>query len=255
MSVPISIPPSLLERLWRNPHQTIEGKAGGVSFRARVGLSNYVDRLKGYYGGLVGADPRGLCEEFELPPLFEQFGFVCDFSEPIELQVYDEGMVLDDGIRAIVQRFGPVMLRNVYLAEGHRSEGHRARFEHLNFHYDRGRHHPDQHSIYIRDPFDSEQREPRGASTIFVPTLVTALQHAKEQGLSKLDASCVQQHYHLFDSEEVLGALGEIILEQSWDAPNGQGEVIAIDNRPIFHASYYPRRFTKGWKIGVRYLK
>lgn len=34
-------------------------------------------------------------------------------------------------------------------------------------------------------------------------------------------------------------ALGRTVLEQPWNEPHGTGEVCAIDNGPLFHASCY----------------
>lgn len=49
--------------------------------------------------------------------------------------------------------------------------------------------------------------------------------------------------------------LGRIVLEHAWDRPEGTGEISLLYNRTVLHASYYRIKDTKGYPIGVRYLK
>jgi hypothetical protein len=48
--------------------------------------------------------------------------------------------------------------------------------------------------------------------------------------------------------------LGEIVLEQPWDEPDGTGEIAVADNRTVLHATYHKDGTTKGYPIGTRYL-
>lgn len=251
----VAINEKLRANLLANPEKTAVGRLAGVPFSARIGIPNYVSEIAGFYADLRVADPRVLSKEFNIPPIFEQFGIVCEFERPLELHMYDDDMVLDERVKELIRQFGPVILRNVYMKKDNREQGHKARFQQLNFHYDRAPYQDDQYSLYVRDPFDPEQKEPRGASTVFISNVVACMQYARQHRLDPFDEACLQNHYILYGSEDILPALGKVVLEQPWNAPSGQGEIIVIDNRTVFHASYYPNSLKKGWKIGVRYLK
>ena len=54
--------------------------------------------------------------------------------------------------------------------------------------------------------------------------------------------------------EDVAALVGEIMVEQPWQAPEGTGEITILDNRTVLHASYYERHQDKGYPIAVRYL-
>ena len=61
--------------------------------------------------------------------------------------------------------------------------------------------------------------------------------------------------YTIFTDEKMNDVFNNIILEHAWDEPQGTGEISMLDNRTVYHASYYRDRFNKGYRIGVRYLK
>ena len=42
------------------------------------------------------------------------------------------------------------------------------------------------------------------------------------------------------------------MLEETWSAPPGSGEIVVFDNRTVLHASYSSGK--AGYPIGVRYL-
>jgi hypothetical protein len=177
------------------------------------------------------------------------------FDKPVEALMYDESMALHDVPRQMVRAFGPLILKNVYLSPDNREQGHRAISKNLNFHFDRGAHQEEQHSLYYRDPFDPIQAEPRISSTLFIANIVASLQKITEEGINSIDRTGVQGHYLIFGKQKMEEVLNNIIIEHRWDEPTGIGEISLLDNRTALHASYYRTRGEKGYKIGVRYLK
>jgi hypothetical protein len=231
-----------LAALHRTPEAEIESGLNGARFRARLGIPNYARRLAARYG----ADPAALPVPFEV----DHFGVVVTFERPVELAVHDAGRVLDEGLRAVVGRFGPVILRNAYLPERGRAESQRNIFQSLRFHIDRGTTQADHYSLFWRDPFDPVQRAPRTSSTLILPNAAAYLQALKEGA----GVHAFRALYDLFRDEDVPALMGDIILEQAWRAPEGTGEIALLDNRTVLHASYYARARDKGYPIAVRYL-
>ncbi len=242
MAVRLNISEADLVRLYGRPGEVIEGTTGGIAYRASVAIANYADKLASHYDIDVHDRP--------VPFEFMHFGLVCEFESATEVLLYNGDRVLDEGVRAMVARYGPLMLRNAHLPEDQRINGQRNIFPNLSFHLDRGNTQADRYSLFCRDPFDEAQRQPRTSSTLILANLAAYLQ-AQEEGQ---DADEVKSRYTLFEEQELGGILGNIVLEQAWQAPVGTGELCLIDNRTVLHASYYQRPEDKGYPIGVRYL-
>ena len=60
--------------------------------------------------------------------------------------------------------------------------------------------------------------------------------------------------YDIFKTQPLDDLLGEIVLDQPWTAATSVGEIAAIDNRTVLHASCYRNTKTAGYPIGTRYL-
>jgi len=234
--------PEALVGLIRNPESVVAGRAAGADFTARLAIPHYRERLTRHYG----TDPVNVDLGFD----FDHFGLALEFAAPVEVALYDEGRVLDTGVRDIVARFGPVVLRNAYLPERSRSGGQRNIFQSLSFHVDRGITQPDGYSLFQRDPFDPVQQAPRSSSTLILANAAAYLQ-ALKQGATP---HAFRQRYSLFEDEDIAAVAGRVMFEQRWDAPAGTGELVVLDNRTVLHASYYARPSGKGYPIGVRYL-
>lgn len=214
--------------------------ADGKSFTADIQITEYPLAVNRHYG------PEALhAGEAEA---FQNFGLVIAFGEPTELLVYDAENNLDPLIKDLVAKFGAVIFRNTYLSERKRSEGQRNIFGSLVFHLDRGHHFDNRFSLFVRDPFDPIQREPRRSSTLIISNRVAELQ-ARREGE---EVAVAKPRYNIFMGQNVRPLLGSVMLDQRWDAPAGTGEMCIIDNRSVYHASYYEG--DKGYPIGVRYL-
>jgi hypothetical protein len=58
----------------------------------------------------------------------------------------------------------------------------------------------------------------------------------------------------LFAGVDMDPLIGELILEQPWNEPEGTGEIVVVDNRTALHATYHKDGRTAGYRIGARYL-
>lgn len=246
--------PAAFEPLLLNPERGIEGKAGGSAYRARIAIPGYGERVARHYAGLLGSGLAAACADAEIPFTLPHFGLVLEFAAPTEFALHDEAMILDETIRGLVGRFGPVVLRNAYIDGSVRNRCHRNIFPHLRFHFDRGPNQPNQVSCFTRDPFDQEQRQPRASSTLFLANIVAWLElvqtgKRKRQGDPGVPASC-----DLFEGANMVSLLGEIVFEQPWSEPEGTGEIVVIDNRTVLHATYHKDGRNEGYRIGARYL-
>ncbi|NQV84728.1 MAG: hypothetical protein HQ494_13020 [Rhodospirillales bacterium] len=224
------------------------GNQGGTSFDVETLIPGHHARIKDHYADLVTGPLDAMSRSVGLTVPQNNFGLRLAFGQPTEVEVYDRDMVLDAALREIIGEFGAVVLRNAYMPGVHRAEGQRNIFPDLSFHIDRGSNQEEQYSLFCRDPFDPQQKEPRGSSTLIASKLVCYLQKTREAGgvASPLGAQC-----NIFRDGDM--GLGEIMIEQAWDAPVGTGEVCIVDNRTVLHASYY--KPSRGYPIGVRYLK
>ena len=242
MGIEPGIGPNQFAGFHSAPEAPVAGRVNGSAYTARIAIPDYAGRIARHYG----VDPR----DAGVPFGFRHFGVIVEFDEPIELDLYDGERVLDEGLRGIVESFGPLVLRNAYLPERGRLESQRNIFESLRFHIDRGSTQEDCYSLFWRDPFDPAQRAPRSSSTLILANLVAYLQALKEGG----GPHDFKQIYRIFVEEDVAALVGEIMVEQPWQAPEGTGEITILDNRSVLHASYYARDQDKGYPIAVRYL-
>lgn len=243
---------SALDAHAANPQRVIEGKINGSNYRVRIAIPDYANKIARHYScaGELDAICRNTSIEFGL----RNFGFVCEFDRPIELELYGPDYTLDDGVREIVHRFGPVIIRNAQLPAEHDDEPQRNIFGNLNFYFDRGSNQPTQYSLFTRDPHDPVQSQPRTSSTVFVGNIVAHLQHAREQRRRPQDLTW-QTRYDIFLKENMNALTDNVVLEHDWSAPEDTGEISLLYNRTVLHASYYRNPAAKGYPIGVRYLK
>ncbi|MDJ0949420.1 MAG: hypothetical protein QNJ94_10905 [Alphaproteobacteria bacterium] len=229
-----------IARLEQHPEQELAGRINGTSWSVKVAIPNYGREITRHYG----RDVHGTGVPFD----FRHFGLKCRFADPVELALYDANGVLDEGVRELVRRFGPVIFSRAMLPSAHRDPGQRNVFSNLNFHYDRGAAQGNVISLFWRDPADPVQRHPRESSTLFLANAVAYLQSLKE-GAAPHELKAT---YTLFEQEDIASLDGRILLELPWNEPEGNGEIAVLDNRTILHASYY--REARGWPISVRYL-
>ncbi len=238
----IDLDPTALVALARDPGTPVEGRLNGTTYTARIAIPNYGARIERQYGRRLNA----LAMDFP----FRHFGLSIEFETPVELSVHDNERRLDDGLRALLGRFGSLTLSNAYLPDRTRESDQRNVFRCLSFHIDRGRTQDDNISLFWRDPFDPVQRQPRSSSTLVLANTAAYLQAIKE-GHGEHE---FKVHYQLFEDENIDLLIDEVMVQLGWRAPEGVGEISLIDNRTVLHASYYARPKLKGYPISVRYL-
>lgn len=224
------------------------GDQGGTPFEAEILIPGQPAQIQAHYADLVTGPLDAMSRAAGQNPPQANFGILIAFGGPTEVRVYDEDFVLDGMLRRVIGEFGSMILRNAYMPGANRAEGQRNIFPDLSFHIDRGSNQEEQYSLFCRDPFDAVQRKPRGSSTLIACNMVCYLQKMREAGgvAAPLGTQC-----NIFRDADL--GLGEIMIEQAWDAPEGTGEICVIDNRTVMHASYY--KPARGYPIGVRYLK
>jgi len=237
-----------------HPFESIAGRFGNAPYSAKIALPDYNQRLLKHYSQILHGNIVSYSQRVQIPYAYTHYGLIIDFENPVEVALHTEEMVLDEGLRELIARIGPVIIRNAYMVSRYRDQGHRNRFPHLNFHIDRSENQPTQYSMYTRNPFDSEQQFPRTSSTLFIPSLVGNLQAVKEEQPNARSDIGIRNTYTLFTNEDMNSLLNNIILEHAWDQPQGIGEISMLDNRTALHSSYYRNPAEKGYKIGVRYL-
>jgi hypothetical protein len=168
----IDLDPTALAAFERNPGAHVEGRLNGTTYTARIVIPDYGARIERHYGRRLNA----LAIDFP----FRHFGLSIEFETPVELSVHDDERRLDDGLRALLGRFGPLTLSNAYLPDRARESGQRNVFKCLSFHIDRGCTQDDNISLFWRDPFDPVQRQPRSSSTLVLANTAAYLQAVKE---------------------------------------------------------------------------
>lgn len=243
-----------LTRLLANPQDAVIGNFAGTAYTARLAIPDYEENIRHHYQDMLSADLQSLSQQVNIPFCFRHFGLICEFVEPVELNLHDDAMNLDVGIKSLLDQIGPVIIKNAYLSTQKRSLGHRNRFPHLSFHVDRSPNQPTPYSMFTRDPFDQEQAEPRTASTLFVANIVAYLQLLKEKQCDASTEQGVRNLYNIFSKTHMAEVLDKIVLEQAWNAPHRTGEICIQDNRTVQHASYYRDAARQGYRIGVRYV-
>lgn len=243
------------DALIRNPEAEVEGAVAGMPFSARIAIPHYDERIAYHYRDVARGGLAAVCATAKIPFDLPRFGLLLRFARPAELALHDDDMRLDASMRALVARFGPVILRNACLDGAVRPRFHRNIFPHLRFHVDRGPAMPNQYSCFTRDPHDAEQRPPRATSTLFVANIVAWLESVRTGACDPATERGVQASYDLFTGADMSALFDQIVLEQQWSEPDGTGEVAIIDNRSVLHASYHKDGRTPGYRIGARYLE
>lgn len=244
----------MLEKLYKNPGEILEGSHFGERFSMKVVIPNHERIVAQYYSDLLKTSLNQINNNLDLPSYFKHFGIEVKFEKQCEVAFYNDQKKLDEGIRESIKMFGPIIIKNVYLDDSRRNDGHRNRFPQLKFHVDRSMAQTEHHSYYHRDPFDPEQIEPRKSSTLFIPNVVGYLQGVKEKKYSITQKGVLISHIDLFHEENVQELIGKIIVEHAWNEPRGTGEISIIDNTTTLHSSYYRIPSVKGYRIGVRYV-
>jgi len=243
-----------LGALDRAPEAAVEGGSPAGPFTARIAIPHYPDRIARHYG-LGSADGlKQICARTGIAPPLRHFGLVCTFERPAEIRIHDDRLTLAPGIRALVDRFGPVVLTNARMPADHPRAEQRNIFSNLRFHFDRGANQSGQLSLFTRDPNDPEQAAPRASSTLHAANIVPHLQLAKELGRAPASVEPLSLYEVFLQEPDVTRAFGSVLFEHRWDAPKGTGEIAVLNNRTELHASYYRRPGVRGYPIGVRYL-
>lgn len=240
--------------LLTDPSVEVEGTINGVRFGAGIAIKDYAGHITRHFSDRMLGDLSTTCAQAAVSFGLKQFGLVVTFSNPIELNVHGEDMVVDDSIRTLVDRFGPVIMRNARMTISVRDRFHRNIFPHLRFHVDRGSNMPNQYSCFTRDPSVPDQRAPRASSTLFIANIVAWLESARNSDGAERSSTGVRPSYDLFGGTKLAPLLGNIILEQPWSAAEGTGEICIIDNRTVLHATWHKDGSTAGYPIGARYL-
>lgn len=240
MAEQFSLNKSEINNLLTNPLKKVLGRIAGTHYTAEIIAPNYQNQIAAHYAD-VKPDPKDV--------RFEQFGLKIIFNDAIEIDIYDQDFILLPHLKELISTFGMLLFENTYLSEQQRKDGQKNIFPSLAFHVDRGAKFDNQYSLFVRDPYDVEQKYPRDSGTIILSNQVAKLQGAKE-GIAKMDMC---SRYDLFTRERVEDCFGKIMAYQGWQAPVDVGEICIFDNRTVLHASYY-RGKNGGYKIGVRYL-
>ena len=228
-----------INKLLANPNKPMLGRTVNDVFTAEIIIPEYLNQIIDHYG------TKGDGQDRE----FSQFGLKISFNKATELEVYDKDFTLDNNIKKLIETFGLIIFENAYFSEKQRKDGQKNIFPSLAFHVDRGAKFENQYSLFVRDPFDEEQKHPRNSGTLILSNQVAKLQ-GQNEGIGQMDMG---SRYDLFTNERVESYFGKIMAYQAWSAPQGVGEVCIFDNRTVLHASYYTGK-KGGYKIGVRYL-
>jgi hypothetical protein len=248
-----SIDMSVLSRLRNHPGQSVNTQILGCACSIKIDIPHYLAALTTFYGTPKPLNINNAQQDSGITFNTSHFGLIIHFKEAVELQLHDDEMQMPASIKSLITEFGVLMIKNTFLSAQVRDVGHRNRFPHLKFHYDRSEAQSTVYSMYIRDPFDDEQRFPRIGSTLFIPNIVAYLQSLKEVNNARTTGKGVYSNYDLFMKEDMAEVIGHIAVEHGWDEPEGIGEISIIDNRTVLHASYHKDGHHPGYEIGVRY--
>jgi hypothetical protein len=246
--------PDITRQLLKNPASSVDGHICGKSCEFKIVSPYYVELISQHYNNQLKHDLNYYHDHLKIPILFSHFGLCIDFNEPTELHLHNEEMILPDAVKVLLKNFGALTFRNAYLDSSVRDMGHRNRFPQLNFHVDRIPSQVSYYSVYTRNPFDEEQKQPRTSSTLFVPMLVAYLQGMVEGKTKLLSEEGLINNAILYNEDDIKQLLNNVVVEHAWDRPMGTGEISIINNCNVMHASYYPDTYNKGYRIGVRYL-
>jgi len=231
------------------PEQPYNTKVGGHACTVDICIPYAFDKISEHFKDLLPKGLSALVSSEGIAQPYRHLGVHLRFREPTLIEIYDRDLVLAEELKNLITAYGTVILENVYMPDVCRNEGQRNIFPDLDFHFDRSPSQPNRYSLFCRDPHDPIQRAKRDSSTLIIPNIVAYLQQLRE-GFPP--DQCKRAMYRIFKQTDIDPLVNEIMLEQAWRAPEGVGEICLIDNRTVFHASYY--RFGKGYPIGVRYL-
>lgn len=245
--------PEVIYQLKHEPGRSIETTILRRHCQVRILIHDYTQQLKNHYSQELSSGLQALIEDSGIAYQVRHFGLEIHFKEPTELYLHNQDRLFVPEIKELISNFGLVVIKNAYLYEKIRDVGHRNRFPNLKFHFDRSPLQPTPYSLYSRNPFDDEQREPRESSTLFIPNLLAYIQSLREGKLQKNGVKGLNSNYDLFLEENVDSLIGKIIAEHRWDEPAGIGELSMIDNRTVLHASYHRKSGLAGYRIGVQY--
>lgn len=243
-----------LNKLLATAEKPVYGHFAGMAYQAKIIIPNYKQRITHFYNQTLKSNLDKLCKDLDIPLVFQHFGLELKFETPMQLRLHNTEMLMPDNLHQIIKEIGVVIIKNAYLDSEHRDMGHRNRFPQLNFHVDRSEKQPTHYSMYTRNPFDAEQKEPRLSSTLFVAKIIGHLQTAKEKNIDPNNPEIKKGSYQIFTKEDMSTLIDNIIIEHAWDEPQGTGEISMLDNINCLHASYYRHPTIKGYKIGVRYV-
>ncbi|NQV56711.1 MAG: hypothetical protein HQ503_12700 [Rhodospirillales bacterium] len=240
----------IITNLKAAPTRTLSGQLFGKPADFKICITGHNGTVAAHYKSkLAGGYTQAEASARSLSH-FDNFGLRVVFGAASEIILCDAELTLETNIRALVEAFGAVFLANARTAPIKNDVLQKNIFSGLAFHVDRAPTQPNQYSVYTRDPRDPAQKMPRRTSTLFAPRRTIYLQGiadgfdpAKLTGSAKLD---------LFGDDNMADVLNKVVLEQSWKAPEGTGEIGIIDNRTLMHASYHPGE--KDYQIGTRYF-
>lgn len=186
----------------------------GIGYPARVAIPHCGTRIERFYANQLPSGLAAACQLAEIDFQFEHFGLIIEFDTPVELSLYDVQQTLDEGLRRVVDVFGPVVVRSAHLDAGNRAQCQPNIFPDLHFHFDGGPNQPDQISMCKRDCITPVQREPKTSSTVFVANIVAHLQYLKEaNGRANIDRKGLRARYEIFDNRSVRLLLGDVVFE------------------------------------------
>ncbi|MEE8059842.1 MAG: hypothetical protein V3T17_18720 [Pseudomonadales bacterium] len=245
--------PHTLSQLLSHPGEVFISTILGKQCSINIIIPSHLKHLEAFYHPGILSNIDIAQQESGIPYEHLHFGLKIHFNQPMELQLHDSEMDFAPIIKQLIKQFGVVIIKNAYLHSEVRNLGHRNKFPHLKFHYDRTELQSTVYSLYSRNPFDEEQKKPRIASTLFAPNLVAYLQSLKEKKVNRISDNGMRSNYDLFQDEDMSEVISNIIVEHRWDEPEGIGELSMIDNRTVLHASYHRDGFHPGYRIGVRY--
>lgn len=222
----------------------------GSAAQAKIAIPYYRQKVTDHYRSACQDKYPAIAAIADKELDFEHFGLIISFDQQTVVPICDQDKHLEETLRHALKHFGPVFIRNGVVDELEDDFLQKNMFPGLSFHVDRGSHMENQISFFTRDPRDPEQSKPRITSTLFMSRRATCYQSGFEG--KEIDDFARCSNVFLYENGSVEDSLGEVVLEQSWRADEGVGEIGLIDNKTVYHASYH--RGERGYAIGTRYL-
>lgn len=245
---------SWMQNLLASASKELAGQFAGVNYQAKIAIPDYRSIVAAHYKDIVGNNIDDYCRKSEVSPVYEHYGTIIEFEKPMQIDIHNTEQVIEPGLKDLMRRAGPVIIKNAYLSPQHRQVHQRNSFPHLNFHIDRNIAMTTRYSAYTRDPFDEEQRHPRKSSTLFIASIVGYLQGVREGLINPDIVRGINQSFEIFRQTDLTEYIGRLMIEERWDGPENTGEMSMLDNATELHSSYERTYHLKGYRIGVRYL-